>query len=376
MNVKWLLLAGVLSATALAFNFSRPTAHPEASPAFPGTAEAFIVSIATAQRRDLPIVIKASGRAEAKASVTVKSRLDGQVAAILFTEGSTVRKGQVLVRMDSGPAQAQLRQMAALLARDRAQLEKLQADRVRNTELFQQGFISKSGLGQTEADFHSAQATLKADQAGIDNAQLQLNFTNVLAPVDGIAGAALLPVGGAAKANDTALVVVNQVTPIRIAFALPEGDLERVKSAMAGAPAQVVATIPGTAAAVTGHLEFLDNAVDAATGTIMAHALFTNADRTLTPGQYTEVRITLGHRSGAVVVPLTALESGVDGSFVFVVKADSTVEVRPVKTELQSDGLVAIASGLAVGERVVTDGQSRLRAGSPVRVAPTAIAPS
>jgi multidrug efflux system membrane fusion protein len=376
MKLKWPpLVAGIAAAAALAAFVHSRTVAPAALPVVDvAPAAAVAISVATAERRDLPIVVKASGRAEAKASVTVKSRLDGQVAAILFTEGSAVHKGQVLLRMDSAPAQAQLRQSSALLARDRAQLEKLQADRARNSELFQQGFISKSGLGQTEADFHSAEATLKADQASIDSAQLQLGFTNVVAPVDGVAGAALLPVGGAAKANDTALVVINQVTPIRVAFAIAEVELERVKAAMAAGPVEAIASVPGSSTVVTGRLEFLDNTVDAGTGTIMARASFANADRKLTPGQYTEVKITLGSRPGGVVVPVTALESSADGPFVFVVRADSTVEIRPVKNDGQGEGFASVASGLAVGERVVTEGQSRLRAGTPVRIAPAASA--
>jgi multidrug efflux system membrane fusion protein len=373
MHLKWpALLAGTVAVAVVAVFVQSRSKVPQAVPDGDAQSQVVTVSVATVERRDLPIVIRASGRAEAKASVTVKSRLDGQVAAILFTEGGVVRKGQVLVRMDAAPAQAQLRQSSALLARDRAQLEKLQADRDRNTELFHQGFISKSGLGQTEADFRSAEATLKADQASIDSARLQLEFTNVLAPMDGVAGVALLPIGGAAKANDTPLVVVNQVTPIHVAFAVPEGELGRVKAAMARGPVEVVATVPGASTISIGRLEFLDNAVDASTGTIMARALFANSDRLLTPGQYAEVTITLGHRPGSLVVPVAALESGVDGPFVFVVRADSTVEIRAVKTGESSEGFAPVTSGLAVGERVVTDGQARLRAGSAVRIAPTA----
>jgi multidrug efflux system membrane fusion protein len=371
------LIAAIVAAGAVAgFVYSRDTTPPPQHRTEPASSSAFAVTAATAEKRELPVVIKASGRAEARASVTVKSRLDGQVAAILFTEGGSVHKGQVLMRMDAAPAQAQLRQSTALLARDHAQLEKLQADRARNTELFQKGFISKSGLGQTEADFRSAEATLKADQASIDSAQLQLDFTNVLAPIDGVTGLALLSVGGAAKANDTPLVVINQVTPIRVAFALPEGDLERVKSSMGNEPVEVTATIPGTSAPLTGRLEFLDNAVDVGSGTIMAHALLANAAHELTPGQYVDLRLTLGHRPAAVAIPAAALENSVDGAFVFVVRADSTVEVRSVRADFVSDGFVAIGSGLAVGERVVIEGQSRLRDGTLVQLATAPSAPS
>ncbi len=361
-------IAAIAVVTALFFSRGRTASPPQVAEDAPPPV--IPVSVASVVQRDLPIVVKASGRAEAKASVTVKSRLDGQVAKILFSEGGLVHKGQVLLQMDAEPAQAQLRQSSALLARDRAQLEKLQADRDRNSELFRQGFISKSGLGQTEADFRSAEATLKADQANIDSARLQLAFTDVVSPVDGVAGVALLPVGGAAKANDTALVVINQVTPIHVAFPLPESELGRVKSAIARGLVPVVASVPGGSATSSGRLDFLDNAVDASSGTIMARALFDNADRLLTPGQYVEVKITLGYLPGTIVVPAAALESGVDGPFVFVVRADSTVGIRAVKTGEAAEGLVAVTSGLTSGERVVVEGQARLRAGSPVQVAP------
>jgi multidrug efflux system membrane fusion protein len=190
-----------------------------------------------------------------------------------------------------------------------------------------------------------------------------LDFTRVVAPVDGIAGAALLPVGGAAKANDTALVVVNQVKPIYVTFAVPESELDRLKRAMAQGSVAVTTTVPGSTTALTGRLAFLDNAVDATTGTIMAKASFTNEEGGLTPGQFAEVKVTVGRLHNAVVVPAQAVESGLDGPFVFVVKADSTVEIRPIKLAADVDGFSAVASGLAAGERVVTDGQSRLRAG-------------
>jgi multidrug efflux system membrane fusion protein len=371
MKLRAALVAGIAVIAVIgAIVFSRGGSSRTPQLLEDAPAPAIPVSVATVLEVDLPIVVTASGRAEAKASITVKSRLDGQVARILFSEGGLVRKGQILLRMDAEPAQAQLRQSSALLARDRAQLEKLQADRDRNTELFRQGFISKSGLGQTEADYRSAQATLKADQANIDSARLQLAFTDVVAPVDGVAGVALLPVGGAAKANDTALVVINQVTPIRVAFPLPESELPRIKSAMARGPVEVIARVPGASATSNGRIYFIDNAVDSSTGTIMARALFDNVDRLLTPGQYVEVKVTLGHHPQSLVMPAAALESGVDGPFVFVVRPDSTVAIRAVKAGAPAEGVVAVSSGLASGDKVVVEGQARLRAGSPVRVGP------
>ncbi|HEY4957251.1 MAG TPA: efflux RND transporter periplasmic adaptor subunit [Caldimonas sp.] len=367
--MKWALVSAVaLAGCFLLWHFVRGTDANDAAAAVAHDTAAVPVVMATAEQRDLPILLKASGRAEAKSSVTVKSRLDGQVAAILFTEGGPVRKGQVLLRMDSAPGKAQFRQVEAVLARDQAQLERLTGESQRNTALFEQGFISKNGLGQSQADLQGAKATLKADQANLDSARLQLGFTDVTSPVDGIAGTALLPVGGAAKANDTALVVINQIRPIYVSFAIPEVDLERVKGALGRGAVPVSASLPGSTTVAEGHLAFLDNAVDPATGTIIAKATFDNGDGRLTPGQYAQVKIPLAYLRQAVVVPVAAVESGVDGPYVFIVRADSTVELRAVTVGAEVDGSVAIASGLHVGDKVVTEGQSHLRAGSRVAV--------
>jgi multidrug efflux system membrane fusion protein len=373
MKSKWPWIVGALVLLVVLFQSLRGAAPTEGQRTAAELAFA-PVSIAIAERRDLPVFLKASGRAEARASVTVKSRVDGQVAAILFREGAPVRRGQVLLRMDSAPAQAQLRQAEALIGRDQAQADRLAGESKRNTALFNQGFISQNGLGQTQADLQAARATLKADQASRDASRLQLGFTDVVAPVDGVAGAALLPVGGAAKANDTALVVVNQVRPIYVTFALPESELERVKGALAHATVPVYASVPGSSSSSSGQLAFLDNAVDPSTGTIIAKATFPNDDGRLTPGQFAQVKIPIERLPAAVVVPVAAIESGVDGPFVFVVKADSTVEIRSVRVAAESEGWSAVTTGLRAGERVVTEGQAHLRAGSRVAIAASAAA--
>jgi multidrug efflux system membrane fusion protein len=335
-----------------------------------------IVAVAAAQYHDLPVVLKAAGRAEAKASVSVKAHLDGQVAAVLYQEGRPVHKGQVLLRMDAGPAKAQLQQAQAVLARDQAQLERVTGDSRRNAVLFAQGFISQSGLGQTDADLRAAQATIKADRAIVEGAQLQLGYTNVVAPMDGIAGAVLLPPGGSAKANDTPLVVINQIKPIYVSFAVPESELERLKDAMGKGDVAVSTSIAGTATATLGKLAFLDNAVDPTTGTIIAKASFANEGAELTPGQFAEVKVEMQRLPNALVIPASAVESGEEGPFVFVVRPDSTVELRAVKLAAEADGFVGVSSGLRAGERVVTEGQTHLRANSRVAVASSASAGS
>src|SRR5258706_3875063 len=359
MKLKWPLVAGVLALTAILVTASLRNAAPVSSSA-PAEGPPAAVSVAAVERRDLPYLVKASGRAEAKASVTVKSRIDGQVAAISFNEGSPVRKGQVLLRMDADPAEAQLQQAKALVGRDQAQLERLTGDSRRNTSLYEQGFISSSGLSQIQADLRAAEATLRADQASVESARLQLGFTNVVASVDGVAGAALLPVGGAAKANDTALVVVNQIKPIYITFSVPETELGRLRHALAQGPVPVSASIPGSNAALSGRLAFVDNAVDPTTGAILAKATFPNQDGGLTPGQFADVRVTVAHLSNALVVPAPAGESRADGPFGFVVKEDSTVAIRSIQVATAVGGLSVRSAGPAPGGRVVTGRQAHL----------------
>jgi multidrug efflux system membrane fusion protein len=308
------------------------------------------VTVAVVQLRELPLTISAIGRAEAKASASVKSRLDGQVAEVAFAEGQVVRKGQLLLRLDPALLEAQQRQAEGVLARDEAQLTKLQGDYQRNSALMSQGFISESGLSQSKADLQAAQSTLKADRANLDSARLQLGYTRITAPMDGVAGALLLPVGGGAKANDTTLLVINQVQPIYVSFSLPESQLAPVKAAQRKGPVIVTATVAGIAHALTGKLAFIDNTVDPTSGAITAKAVFANADSALTPGQFAQVALQLDSLPNALVVPTQAVESGVDGSYAFAVNADSSVSLRPLKLGPQAGGYQAVLAGLAKGD--------------------------
>lgn len=332
------------------------------------------VSVTTAevQRRALPLTIAAVGRTEAKASLVLKSRLDGQVAEIAYAEGKPVYKGQLLLRIDPAVFETQQRQAEGILARDQAQLVRFRADYERNKALAGQGFISQSGLRQSEADLHAMEATLKADRASLDNARLQLGYTRITAPIDGVAGAVLLPVGGAAKANDTTLVVLNQIKPIYISFSVPEAQLAALKQAMVRGQVTVNASVAGIDMPVDGKLAFIDNAVDTTSGTITAKAIFDNTDSVLTPGQFAEVTVQLDKLPNALVVPSQAVESGVDGPYAFVVKSDSTVEIRRLKIGGEASGYSVVNVGLVAGERVVTSGQSQLRNTSKVSIAASA----
>ena len=318
------------------------------------------VIIDTVQRRDLPVTTEAVGRAEAKTSISVTSRVDGQVAEVDFKEGKPVHRGQLLVRMDSAALDAQRRQAEGVVARDQAQLARLNADFDRNKSLSAQGFISPGALNQSDSDLKAMQATLKSDEAALDDARLQVEFTRIVAPIDGVAGALQLPRGGGAKANTTTLLVINQVDPVYVAFSLPEGELAPLKQALTRGEVPVSATIEGLPATIVGRVAFVDNAVDATTGAITVKAIFGNLGGLVTPGQFARVSVRVGALNDVLCVPSSAVESGVDGTYLFVVQPDSTVAIRKVEVGIESAGYRVVRSGVAAGERVVTQGQGRL----------------
>lgn len=318
------------------------------------------VSIDVARRRTLSLSTQAVGRAEAKASVAVTSRVDGQVAEIDFKEGQAVHRGQLLVRMDSAALDALRRQAEGVVARDQAQLARLSADFDRNKSLSAQGFISAGGLSQSEADLKATQATLRSDEAALDDARLQVEFTRIVASIDGVAGALQLPQGGGAKANTTTLLVINQVDPIYVTFSMPEGELAPLKQALARGDVPVSATIEGLATPVAGRISFIDNAVDATTGAITVKAIFGNPGGLVTPGQFARVSVRMGSLDNVLCVPSSAVENGVDGAYLFVVNPDSTVAIRKVEAGVEAQGFRVIRAGLNEGDRVVTSGQARL----------------
>jgi multidrug efflux system membrane fusion protein len=359
-GTRWGLAGVALAAIAAAAVYAARHRSSAESAAETAAAVPVGVTVASVERRDLPLTFDASGRAEARASVLVKSRVDGQIAEVAFAEGRPVRKGQLLFRLDASVFEAQVRQAEGVLARDQAQLAKLRADEERNQALARQGFISPSGLAQTQADLQAAQATLNADRAALDNAKLQLSFTRIEAPMAGIAGATQVPVGGAARANDTTLVTINEVQPLYITFPVPEPQLASLKAAAGSGPVRVTAVVPGSDRQVDGKLAFIDNAVDANSGSITAKALFDNSDQALTPGQFAKVRVQIGLLKQALLIPSQAVENGVDGPYAFVVDA-ATARIRPLQLGVESGSQRVVTGGLTLGERVVTSGQARLR---------------
>ena len=329
------------------------------------------VNVARAATHDIPVLLEVVGRAEAFESVTLKSRLDGQVAAVAYTAGQHVRPGELLVKLDPGDFAARLRQAEANLARDETQLAKAMTDVERYLALKERGFVSEEKVNELRTAASSAAATLRANQAAVELARLQVSYTRIVAPFAGVVGARLVFPGSAVKVNDTALAVVNRVQPLYVTFSVPEKHLARLRQAMAAGELRASVTIPGDREQrFAASVRFLDNTVDASTGTIQMKAVVENRQEKLTPGQFLNLSIALDTLADAVVVPAEAVQQGREGSFLFVVRQDNSVEPRKVEVLASYQGLAAIGKGVAAGETVVTDGQLRLTPGSLIEVKP------
>jgi len=336
---------------------------PPADPSVP-------VSTATAVKRTVPERVTAVGSVEAINSVAIKSLVDGQLLESHVGDGDDVKAGQPLFKIDPRPGQAALAQAQAALSKDEAarNLAKAQVDRY--APVAAKGYISADQLQQYITAYESAAASVKVDQANVAAAKLTLGYTDIYAPIAGRAGRVLVQPGNLVKANDTTpLIVLNQIAPIFVAFAIPGQLVSRVRAAQAEATLAVAASSSDRPEAENGKLAFVDNAVDPATNTVKLRATFANEDQRLWPGQFVNIILTIGSDAGALVVPEAAVKSGPNGSYVFVVKADARVELRSVDVARTVDGDTMIAKGLSAGEIVVTDGQSRLVDGTKVKVA-------
>jgi multidrug efflux system membrane fusion protein len=328
-----------------------------------------VVAVA-ARQGDMPVYLTALGTVTAFNTVTVKSRVDGQIVKVAFTEGQTVTSGDLLAQIDPRPFEVQLANAEGQMARDRAQLEVAKRTLQRNKDLLDQGIIARQMYDDQQATVGQFEGAVRIDQALIDQAKLQLTYSNVTAPISGRVGLRQVDVGNVVHANDTTgLLVITQVQPITVLFTVPEDDLRAVlDKSRAGAVLQVEAyDRAGQKQLATGKLQSTDNQIDPTTGTTKLKAVFDNTDQALFPNQFVNVRLLIDTSKNAVIVPGAAVQRGKDGTFVYVVKADSTVEVRPVVQGPSVKGDAAIASGLEVGERVVTDGVDKLRAGSAVK---------
>ena len=337
-------------------------------------APAQLVVADTAAQVPTPIRVTAIGTVQSIATVMIKSRIDGEIAAVNFEEGQEVHEGDILFTLDDRAVRAQLQQADANLERDRAQLERNQIEVKRQIELAGRGVASAQKLEDVKTSVAVSEAMVRASEATLENARVNLNYTTIRAPITGRTGAVALKRGNVVKAVDTApsvvpLVTITQLRPIYVACTVPERYLADLRSAMAAAPVSVAVTVPGQPQApVAGTLTFIDNQVDTATGTISLKAKFANDDERLWPGQFVNVTVTLGMDANAVVVPSVAIQVGPNGPYVFVIRQDSTVELRLVKPDRAVGDKTVVAEGIVAGERVVVDGQLRLGNGTRVTV--------
>lgn len=341
----------------------------EAPAADPAKAPAAVPVVAMAAiKKSLPLRLRAIGNVEAYTTVGIKSRVDGPIVAVGFKEGDDVVKDQVLFEIDPHPLQSQLRQAQAALQRDEAQLAGARLQVRRNEELLKKNFISKDAYDQIKTSEDVYLATVAVDQAVIHSAQLQLEHCTIRAPIAGRTGRILMQEGNLVKANDTnPLVVIDQISPIYVSFSVPEQNLAEIRDRMGMAPLPVVATArDGGEPLGDGRLTFVDNAVDAATGTIRLKATFQNEDRKLWPGQFVTALLTLREQPDVLVVPSQAIQTGPQGSYVFVVKSDMTAELHNVVLGGGDEKEIIVAEGLSAGDEVVTEGQLRIVPGAKV----------
>ena len=316
--------------------------------------------------KSMPMRLHAIGNVETVASVSVKARVDGQIVTTHVRDGQDLRKGDSLFQLDPKPYQSQLEQAQANLTHDQAQLDYLRGQEKRYQDLLKRNFVSQEGYAQVAANFRGAEASVSADEAAVQHARINLGYTMIRSPIDGRAGKVMLSEGNMVKANDTvAMVVINQLAPIYVSVSVPEQYLNEIRARQHKASLRVEVQLE-KGKTIAGKLGFIDNAVDVATGTIKLRGIFSNDDRQLWPGQFVESWVTLRDDEKALVVPTQALQVGPKGQYVYVVKEDSSAELRPVQVARTEGVETVIAGGLKAGETVVVDGASRILPGAKV----------
>ena len=326
------------------------------------------VTAAAVARRDVPIYLEGLGNVVAFKTVTVKTLVDGRLDEVLFKEGQFVKKGQVLAQVDPRPYQIQLEQGQGALARDEAQLKNARLTVERDRQLLPGKLIAQQQLDTDVAAAGQLEGAVLVDEATIAAAKLNLDYARIASPIEGVTGIRQVDPGNIVHASDaTGIVLLTQLDPIAILFTLPQDDLTPVAEEMARGPLSVeVYSRDGSTQLGSGQLALIDNQINQTTSTIRLKAIAANPRRLLWPNQFVNVRLRLSVRKDAVVMPSTALQRGPNGSFVFVIGADSTVEPRPVQLDLTQGDTAIVASGVRAGERVVVDGQNQLKAGSKV----------
>jgi multidrug efflux system membrane fusion protein len=366
-RVLWAVVGVALLAIVAAVAFSRLTkpqpAHAAAQPSVPVVASA-------AGQRDVPIFYDALGVVSALNTVAIRAQVNGQIISVDFRQGQDVRKGDVLAKIDPAPLQAALDQAVAKKAEDEAQLVSAQKDLVRFKTLVLKNAETQQNVDIQQAKVDQLKAMIDADQAAIEAAQTQLDYATITAPIDGVVGFRQVDIGNIIHTTDVnPLTVLTQIKPSDVIFTLPQGDLGPVREAMLKGAVDVLAYDQNnTAQLARGRLLLIDNQIDQTTSTIRLKAEFPNTDERLWPGEFVHVHILVTTRKDAVVVPPVALQRGPDGVYVWVIKPDDTAEQRPVVALTVDESTTILSQGVAAGEQVVVDGQSRLDAGTHVVV--------
>ena len=362
------IFIGFLTLTALAAGgCARSEAQPQQQAAAP---PAVPVTVAAALRKPMPLDAAVVGTVEAYATVSVRAQLTGELTSVNFEQGDDVTAGQELFTLDRRPLEGALQQAQATLERDTAQATNARAIMQRYDQLVERGIVAREQRDNARTSVAALEATLASDRAAVENAKVQLQYATIRAPISGRTGALMVNAGNLVRANDQApLVVINQLTPIYISFALPEPLLPDLRRYMARGALRVEARpSSGESHLATGTITFIDNAVDQTTGTIKVKGTFPNADRQLWPGQFVNVTVRLMTESEALVVPSLAVQTGPEGSYVYLVKPDQTVDMRAVTIARVAGQETVIKDGLSAGDTVVTDGHLRLVPGSKISI--------
>lgn len=350
--------------------------QPSGPPGAGGSGGAAPVSVAEVVERAVPVTVRAVGTVEASSTVDIRAQVAGPILSIGFAEGQDVKAGDLLFTIDPRPLQGTVNQAESVLARDTAQLNNLIAQMRRADDLFSRGVIPKSDHDTLAANVASMRATVAADAGTLESAKLQLSYTKITAPVSGRTGALQVHQGSLVRANDTApMVTISRTAPVNVVFAVPARLLGRLRGP-AAKDVRVNASIPGVPeSSATGSLGFIDSGADPGTDTIKVKGVFPNGNRELWPGQYVDVLLQLSIEPHALIVPTSAVQSGQQGQFVYVVGADHKAQLKPVVVGWIDGDRTILESGVSAGDQVVTDGQLRLTNGATVSIKP-AVAPA
>ena len=368
MRFHPLARVALVPAVLLVASCSKGPAHVDAHDPVP-------VTVGEVIRKDVPVLLTEIGSVEPYSTVAVKAQIGGELVDVAFREGQDVRRGDVLFRIDPRPYEAALKSAQAQLDKDQVQLKTAQQDLGRYADLVKKDYVTQEEYERIRTNAASLEAAVAADRAAVDNATVQLEYCTIRSPIDGRTGKLMVNRGNLVKANaDAPMVVINQIDPIYVAFSVPQQELPEIKAGRAGGKLEVKVTLPdSTGQPPPGTLSFIDNAVDATTGTVLLKATFPNHDRLLWPGQFVTASLQVSTKPDALLVPTQAIQTGQQGTYIYVVKPDLTVESRPFVGSGEYEHQTIVEKGVQAGERVVTDGQIRLVPGASIKIQETAV---